>query len=405
MARWVEAEAAGLRRAVELIVDEGLASLGEVSERLHAEGHRTKTGGRWVRQTLRTALLNPHVAGLGSFKGELLGPRFEPIVPVERWEAARSALTVRPGQKAKGRPSVGRHLLAGGFAVCASCGDPMLSRTRRGRRLYVCRSHERRSTSCPQGWLDGDAIDAALSDYLLDAAVDAEATVAQLTVLAERQLADAAALAAEAERDAMRAEDYGRRALREWEAGGDNGPSLAFVEATVEKYQAEAAAAQARADAQRSREARLARSTLVEEAAARAREALDAIRASGGSDALRALLPRLFRRVVVATVGAVIHPDVLPSGMVAAVSVDTRVGEVLLMPEPLPEAVVQQRGFLLASGAELELDGLERLPLYGDSEVITNQLRPKASTPSSRRTNRTAPVGPPASRSRILTTL
>jgi hypothetical protein len=267
----------------------------------------------------------------------------------------------------------------------------MLCRTR-GRKLYVCRTHEACASECPQGWLDGDRIDAELSRFLLDMVVDVEATVANLARLAERELADAAELRADAERDAMRAEALAHRVREEWERGGDNAPSLAFVEEQIERYRRDAEAARARANRQAVREATLGHDALVVEAQRRARETLDAIRTNGGGDALRGLLPRLFERIVVGTVGARWGANVLERAAVVEVGANTLIAAI-----PRPEAARLESAYIVLgprAGEKLPVMKFERSPLFGDSEVFSNQLTPNASTPSSRRRNFTAPPGP-----------
>src|SRR5450755_5184440 len=94
---------------------------------------QSKTG-KWSRQSIRTILLNPRIAGLSAYRGEIVGTgEWEPLVAEETWRAVRGILE-DPARK----PPRGVRTLLGGLALC-SCGNVatgMPSHT--GHHIYRC---------------------------------------------------------------------------------------------------------------------------------------------------------------------------------------------------------------------------------------------------------------------------
>jgi DNA invertase Pin-like site-specific DNA recombinase len=88
----------------------------------------------WTRSSIRTILLNPAIAGLSVYKGEIVGQgQWEPLVPEQTWRAVTAILT-DPGRT----PPRGVRTLLGGIARCP-CGNivtGMPSHT--GHRIYRC---------------------------------------------------------------------------------------------------------------------------------------------------------------------------------------------------------------------------------------------------------------------------
>jgi site-specific DNA recombinase len=77
---------------------------------------QSKTG-RWSRTSVRTILLNPRIAGLSAYRGEIVGQgQWEPLVGEETWRAVRGILE-DPARK----PPRGVRTLLGGLALCP-CG-------------------------------------------------------------------------------------------------------------------------------------------------------------------------------------------------------------------------------------------------------------------------------------------
>jgi DNA invertase Pin-like site-specific DNA recombinase len=98
---------------------------------LHPAQSRT---GRWTRQSVRTILLNPAIAGLSAYRGEIVGTgQWEPLVAEETWRAVR-ALLEDPGRK----PPRGVRTLLGGLARCG-CGNTVTGMpSHTGHHIYRC---------------------------------------------------------------------------------------------------------------------------------------------------------------------------------------------------------------------------------------------------------------------------
>ncbi len=94
---------------------------------------QSKTG-TWTRQSIRTILLNPRIAGLSAYKGEIVGQgTWEPLVSEETWRAVRGILE-DPARK----PPRGVRTLLGGLALCP-CGNVVSGHpSHTGHHIYRC---------------------------------------------------------------------------------------------------------------------------------------------------------------------------------------------------------------------------------------------------------------------------
>lgn len=98
---------------------------------------------KWNRTVLRSILLNPRVAGLRSYKDAVLigddgapvKAIWEPILPMETWEALTDLLTDKSRQANGGR--VDRKYLLSGFLRCP-CGAKMTGAYSKGAAEYRC---------------------------------------------------------------------------------------------------------------------------------------------------------------------------------------------------------------------------------------------------------------------------
>jgi site-specific DNA recombinase len=90
--------------------------------------------GRWSRQSIRTILLNPRVAGLSAYRGQIVGTgQWQPLVSEETWRAV-SAILEDPVRK----PPRGVRTLLGGLARCP-CGNVVTGMpSRTGHHIYRC---------------------------------------------------------------------------------------------------------------------------------------------------------------------------------------------------------------------------------------------------------------------------
>jgi DNA invertase Pin-like site-specific DNA recombinase len=149
-------EAATIRRMADLAI-RGV-TLGEIARTLNVEGIPTARGGtEWRRQSVRSVLTAPAVAGLRAHRrgaSETLYPAsWEPILDEAEWRKAHNALasdhyidpTGRRRKVSRRRASKPRrYLLTGGLARCGRCGSLMTAslsprRHAPGVRAYQCR--------------------------------------------------------------------------------------------------------------------------------------------------------------------------------------------------------------------------------------------------------------------------
>lgn len=110
----------------------GASWTGEV-RRLNAEGWTTTTGAAWTVGTLRRTLTNPYVAGLRTYKGQIMGDAsWPPIIDRDTFDT----LCARIGQP-QGPRRAGSHLLTGHIR-CGRCGRRMYANNTRTGWTYRC---------------------------------------------------------------------------------------------------------------------------------------------------------------------------------------------------------------------------------------------------------------------------
>jgi site-specific DNA recombinase len=126
-------EADALRQAAAAIL--GGDSFGVVVNRLNDAGLRNTTGRQWTIGNLRRTLCSPHVAGLRSYQGEIVGvASWPPILDRGTWERLKAAAATRR----RGRPPSDRHLLTG-LLSCSKCGRTLWANQRRNRASFEYR--------------------------------------------------------------------------------------------------------------------------------------------------------------------------------------------------------------------------------------------------------------------------
>ena len=88
----------------------------------------------WNRTSIRMILLNPRIAGLSAYHGEIVGQGdWEPLVPEETWRAVRGTLD-DPTRK----PPRGVRTLLGGLGLCP-CGNVVTGMpSHTGHHIYRC---------------------------------------------------------------------------------------------------------------------------------------------------------------------------------------------------------------------------------------------------------------------------
>lgn len=118
---------------------------------LRKRGVTTSAGRPWTQQSLSRLLRNPRLAGLKTYRGEIVGSG--------EWEAILDRATHRkvleiledPARKQPTTTNVRKYLLSGGFLECGyplvdddgthRCGKPLYTQpSNSGKRGYVCRS-------------------------------------------------------------------------------------------------------------------------------------------------------------------------------------------------------------------------------------------------------------------------
>jgi len=158
------AEAAAVAGACALLLGGG--SLSGVMREWTAAGVRpvqSRTG-TWTRQSIRTILLNPRIAGLSPYKGDIVGQGdWEPLVGEETWRAVRGIL-----EDPSRTPPRGVRTLLGGLASCP-CGNVvsgMPSHT--GHHIYRCAPQTKN-----QAWAGGHVARKAapVEDFITDVVI------------------------------------------------------------------------------------------------------------------------------------------------------------------------------------------------------------------------------------------
>jgi site-specific DNA recombinase len=135
----VPEEAAAIRDAAERLL--AGQSLRSIVNDLNTREIRTPRGKGWLPGTLAAVLVNPRIAGLRAYKGQIVADAAWPAI-ISREQHERLVLLRKdPARRwvPRGRPA--QHLLAG-LVECARCGENatrMVNRPEKGRDYYQCR--------------------------------------------------------------------------------------------------------------------------------------------------------------------------------------------------------------------------------------------------------------------------
>jgi site-specific DNA recombinase len=142
----VPEEAAAIKEAAERLL--AGQSLRSIADDFNRRGIRTPRGKTWLPGTLATVLVNPRIAGLRAYKGDIVADAAWPAIITREQHEKLVALRKDPTRRwvPRGRPA--RHLLAG-MVECARCGESaekngeranrMVNRPEDGRDYYLCR--------------------------------------------------------------------------------------------------------------------------------------------------------------------------------------------------------------------------------------------------------------------------
>ncbi len=155
----------------------------------------------WTRSAVRTVLLNPAVAALSAYRGEVIADgTWAPLVSREEWEACRARLE-DPARK----PPRGVRTLLGGLALC-TCGAPALGSVNHlGTHVYRCPPAGRKPGTGPHVARVAADVDHFVTELVI-ARLSAPDAV---DLLPQRQHADVAALSAEANAIRVRRDELG----------------------------------------------------------------------------------------------------------------------------------------------------------------------------------------------------
>ena len=121
------AEADAIREAAErLIAGEPVYA---ILRDWHERGITSPRGKRWHSTSFRHVMTSARIAGLRTYRGEVVGPAtWEPIIDRAAWEAAKAVFADPERRRRQGAPR--RYLLTGLGLVCGrpGCGSPLVAR-------------------------------------------------------------------------------------------------------------------------------------------------------------------------------------------------------------------------------------------------------------------------------------
>jgi len=324
--QWVEDEAApvhpGRRRPSKLVPSPGEVEIvrrifgdfaagksqKQIVRDLDHAGVRTRFGKRWHQGSISVILSNPVYIGRNRFNGDEPEGEHEPIIDAALWQkvAQLRAATARTTGQGRGRPSSGSHLFGKGVLRCGECGNAMVPRTIKPRsktgrpyEAYLCYGRIRDKDSCSQGPVMRALVDSGVERHLLDIGIDIDATQAEIAEQIDGALRRAEVLLLDAERDAARAEDRLSRVRRDYQDGRLDADDWREqrVDLASQRQAARANVERLRVQSDEAASQSLLRDAEVETLRymAAIREAIvGEIRESGGVEALRSVLVRLF---------------------------------------------------------------------------------------------------------------
>jgi site-specific DNA recombinase len=217
----LEAEAVVVRRIFAEWV--GGTSQQSICRRLNAEGVPTQRGGLWRQGSISKVLRNASYLGLGE-DGEPCQCGHGALVDAATFEAAQALGFKRERHRlgGPGRRPTGGHLFLNGFLRCGVCGEAMGPRTdvRRGYERYICLGQKHRGPeSCSMRSIARERLESGVVEHFLRTRVDVEDMRTKYAESIERQIAEAVARRAEAQRSEMRAVERLRRVKADYVDG------------------------------------------------------------------------------------------------------------------------------------------------------------------------------------------
>ena len=193
----VPAEAAEVANMARALL--GGVPLASVARDLATRDVPTVRGGRWGPGTVRDLMMRPRLAGLASWRGEIVGPGQWPAIITEHEHHALVAMLTDPTRRTTTGNRAG--YLLSGWARCGKCGGHITSagikRHDGGyRHIYKCRA--RHCTGRRRDWCDSYVAEVIIARLSRPDAAD---------LLVDRDLPDLAALQQEQTALRVRLED------------------------------------------------------------------------------------------------------------------------------------------------------------------------------------------------------
>jgi site-specific DNA recombinase len=157
----VPEEARALKAAGERVAAGG--SIGAEARKLNMQGFTTTGGRAWDTKSLRRVLTSPRIAGLRSYRGEVVGKAaWEPIVSEDVW---RRIVVMTEGRRTGDRPAP--RVLLSSLIECHKCGGRLyVSQQPSGYLAYVCAPATRQG--CGGASVAARAADARVSRWVED---------------------------------------------------------------------------------------------------------------------------------------------------------------------------------------------------------------------------------------------
>jgi site-specific DNA recombinase len=157
-------EAALIREAAAEILAGG--SLRRVVAGWNRRGVKTSERGSWFPASLRRTLMSSRIAGLRSYKGDVIGEAAWPAIVTADEHEQLVAILSDPRRRTS-RPGAVRYLLTG-HVFCGRCGSVLVAAPVKGKRAYACRSQQR-GAGCGGVRILAEPLEAYVAETMLDA--------------------------------------------------------------------------------------------------------------------------------------------------------------------------------------------------------------------------------------------
>ncbi len=158
----VPEEAARIREAVAAVL--AGAGLRGIANGWSAAGVPAARGGTWSPTALGRLLASARIAGLRSYKGEVIGEASWPAI-ISREDHEQIVAILNDPARRTSRPGARKYLLTG-LSFCGRCGEQLVASPRKGKRAYACRS-QRRGRGCGGVRILAEPLDDFVAEELL----------------------------------------------------------------------------------------------------------------------------------------------------------------------------------------------------------------------------------------------